>query len=124
MSRVDFPAEPAAPVAEKENLPFGKIVLIGVTTLAFFALGCIWVRVYQQHRRADLGGMPPVPEVLGKAQIGIVNQRVFPLERSAQEKREIEEHQLSSYGWVDRKEGVIHVPIERAMDLVSQGAKP
>jgi hypothetical protein len=26
---------------------------------------------------------------------------------------------LSSYGWVDREGGVVHVPIERAMELVA-----
>lgn len=25
--------------------------------------------------------------------------------------------ELTTYGWVDRKNGVVHIPIERAMDL-------
>ncbi len=31
---------------------------------------------------------------------------------------------LNSYGWVDRKHGVIRIPIERAMDLVAQRGLP
>jgi hypothetical protein len=31
---------------------------------------------------------------------------------------------LTGYGWVDRRAGVVHIPIERAMALVAGGAKP
>ena len=31
-----------------------------------------------------------------------------------------EEKALNSYGWVDEKAGVVHIPIERAMQLVAQ----
>jgi hypothetical protein len=31
-----------------------------------------------------------------------------------------EEKELNSYGWVDEKAGTLHIPIERAMDLVVQ----
>lgn len=32
--------------------------------------------------------------------------------------------QLNSYGWVDRTNGVAHIPIDRAMDLISQRGLP
>jgi hypothetical protein len=35
-----------------------------------------------------------------------------------------EEQTLSTYGWVDEKAGVIHIPIERAMQLVAQRGLP
>jgi hypothetical protein len=35
-----------------------------------------------------------------------------------------EEARLHSYGWVDRKAGVIHIPIERAMELTAQRGLP
>lgn len=28
-----------------------------------------------------------------------------------------QEEQLHSYGWIDRQKGVVHIPVERAMDL-------
>lgn len=39
--------------------------------------------------------------------------------------RETQTKQISSYGWVDQKAGVVHLPIERAMELTVQqyGAK-
>ena len=35
-----------------------------------------------------------------------------------------EEKTLYSYGWVDEKAGTIHIPIERAMDLIVQRGLP
>ncbi len=35
-----------------------------------------------------------------------------------------EEKQLNSYGWVDQKAGVAHIPIERAMQLVAERGLP
>ncbi len=35
-----------------------------------------------------------------------------------------QEDQLHSYGWVDQKAGVAHIPIERAMDLIVQRGLP
>jgi hypothetical protein len=35
-----------------------------------------------------------------------------------------EEQTLNSYGWVDEKAGVVHIPIERAMHLVAQRGLP
>jgi hypothetical protein len=35
-----------------------------------------------------------------------------------------EEQTLNSYGWIDEKAGVVHIPIERAMQLVEQRGLP
>ena len=35
-----------------------------------------------------------------------------------------EEKQLYSYGWTDEKAGVVHIPIERAMELIAQRGLP
>src|ERR1035438_10596390 len=35
-----------------------------------------------------------------------------------------QENQLHSYGWVDEKDGVAHIPIERAMELIVQRGLP
>lgn len=32
--------------------------------------------------------------------------------------------ELNSYGWVDKQNGVVHIPIERAMDIVMQQGFP
>ena len=35
-----------------------------------------------------------------------------------------EQKQLYSYGWVDEKSGIVHIPIDRAMDLIAQRGLP
>jgi len=35
-----------------------------------------------------------------------------------------EEETLNTYGWVDQKAGVVHIPIDRAMDLIAQQGLP
>ena len=35
-----------------------------------------------------------------------------------------EERKLNSYGWVDEKAGTVHIPIERAMELLAQRGLP
>jgi len=37
--------------------------------------------------------------------------------------RAAEETRLTTYGWVDRKAGVVRIPIERAKELVAEGAR-
>jgi hypothetical protein len=37
--------------------------------------------------------------------------------------RAAEDAQLHGYGWVDRRAGVVHIPIERALDLVAAEAE-
>jgi len=41
-----------------------------------------------------------------------------------QDLRRREDQVLSSYGWVDKKAGVAHMPIDRAMDMVLQRGLP
>ncbi|HET7442675.1 MAG TPA: hypothetical protein VFJ47_15335 [Terriglobales bacterium] len=35
-----------------------------------------------------------------------------------------QEQRLNSYGWVDEKSGILHIPIERAMQLIAQNGLP
>jgi hypothetical protein len=41
-----------------------------------------------------------------------------------QDLRGPKDEQLATYGWVDEKAGVVHIPIERAMELVVQRGLP
>jgi len=38
--------------------------------------------------------------------------------------REAEDAKLNSYGWIDRKNGVVRIPIARAMELLAQRGLP
>ncbi len=38
--------------------------------------------------------------------------------------RQQEQTRLNSYGWVDQERGIVHIPIERAMDMLVQKGLP
>jgi hypothetical protein len=38
--------------------------------------------------------------------------------------RRREDSELESYGWIDRKSGMVRIPIDRAMDLLAQRGLP
>ncbi|MEM4409504.1 MAG: hypothetical protein QXI19_12260 [Candidatus Caldarchaeum sp.] len=40
------------------------------------------------------------------------------------ELRRVEEGRLSSYGWVDEQKGIVYVPIDRAMELLTEKGLP
>jgi len=44
--------------------------------------------------------------------------------RELAEMRRDEQKQLTSYGWVDRSRGTVHMPIDRALDLTLQRGLP
>jgi hypothetical protein len=56
----------------------------------------------------DAGRVPPEPRLQTQPFADIEHQR-------AEERRV-----LSSYGWVDERAGVVHIPIERAKELLLQ----
>jgi hypothetical protein len=122
MSRADeyLPGPP-----EPERLPLRRIATVGLAALAVFAAGCIGVFWYSSSRRAALGGQPQGAPRIGQPEVGLVEQRPFALEQTAAEKRALQRHQLEAYGWKDRGRGRIHIPIERAMELVAgSGSRP
>ena len=65
--------------------------------------------------RRALGGMPPIPDEVGNYDIALVHQRPFDLADLGQRKRLKQQQRLSSYGWVDREKGQIHIPIDVAI---------
>lgn len=99
---------------EAEGLALWKIVLVGVTSLAVFAASILWAE-------AILGARPRLTNrahEAGRAEVGIVNQWPFELDRRAEETRARDLHRLESWGWVDARAQRIHMPVEQAMDAV------
>ncbi|GIV19821.1 MAG: hypothetical protein KatS3mg023_1572 [Armatimonadota bacterium] len=72
--------------------------------------------------------VPPAPS----AQTPVAQQRPQPpapvLQANPaadmQKFREREEQKASTYGWVDEKGGIAHVPVERAMEMVAERGLP
>ena len=91
------------------------VVLAAVVLLGFFKL------LARQERRHDppppplaqeAGQLPPAPRL-----------QSAPLQDLEQLRAE-EEKELTSYGWVDEKAGVAHIPIDEAIKIVAARGLP
>jgi hypothetical protein len=119
--------EHPAPIQAQEDMSVnaGKIIAVAITALVIFALAAWWsAGIYDKQSKAlQPSGPDPIPAVIGSPQIGLVEQVPFDLSRSAQLYQIEHRKRLESWGWVDPKAGIIHMPIERAMEQVVQESK-
>ena len=113
---------PAAQAEEAIN--WLAVIGTGLAALIVFSLATLVVWRYLDAREKVLQpNGPAVIPALGQAEIGIVDQVPFDVTRALQVYRNEQVERLSSWGWMDRKQGTIHMPIDRAMDLVVREEK-
>lgn len=106
----EWPTPPHAP----EGVRWGVIGALTAIALSLYALGVIIA--WFQLRYLQRGAHNPIPYLIGHPRINMLMQQVFDLETAAHEQQRRERLRLSSYGWSDRESGMIHVPVERAME--------
>jgi hypothetical protein len=96
-------------------------VLVGLSIFAAVVVGVLFFALEKRADKRDTAAIaeaglerpqpdkiPPAPRL----EIHTVGRwRTF---------REAEQARLSSYGWMDRGTGAVHIPIERAMDLIAE----
>jgi hypothetical protein len=109
------------------------LTLVVVTVLCMFGLKGLYA--FLDHReRATQSAVNPlvknVPEDTRHIPPGYP-QTAFPSPRlEVDERGQLDgirlqqDDELYSYGWVDEKAGVVHIPIERAMNLLAQRGLP
>jgi hypothetical protein len=120
-------AEHPAIRAEPDHVPTPRIVAVGVLALILFLVASVvTIRWGLDGTRAALlpDGPPAPPAEIGKNKIGIVEQRLFEVATEPAEVRRGQAERLRSWGWVDRKAGVVHMPIDEAMARVARGERP
>jgi hypothetical protein len=97
-----------------------KIVAVGALALAVFAAGILWAHALMVGWRTELqaGGKSPVASEMGKSEIGIVDQVMFEKDHRLEIWKAERARRLDTFGWVDRAKGIVHIPIEQAMEKV------
>jgi hypothetical protein len=90
------------------------LVFVAVTALNILYLGRLPAAPFPpvDLQNAPVPTLPPEPRL--EAEPGQQLQRL----------RSEEEKLLNSYGWVDQNAGIVHIPIDRAMDLLAQRGLP
>jgi hypothetical protein len=102
--------------SEPDRIPSIPIIAVGVGALVVFFIAS-WVTLsYLRVREGDRPPLP-VPQELGQSKL---------FETATRGRRDLEarRERLGSYGWVDPKAGIVHLPIDRAMELSAQGVRP
>jgi len=80
-----------------------KVILLwGVTTVIILAILLVWLRSYFFVVRN---------ETIQKNYLSAPNPKIDDLHAH-------EKQVLNSYGWVDRQKGIVHIPIDQAMELM------
>ena len=94
------------------------IALFLCTALIFL---CIWIFMRVLIAKEVAGEKSPAPRTAG----------AFPEPRlevrpsgELEKLRAAEKRQMNSYGWIDRNAGIVHIPIDRAMQLIAERGLP
>jgi len=109
--------------SEDDRVPSIRILAVGIGALVIFFLASFVTLSYLRVREGERP-LLPVPPELGQSKIGLVEQQLFESATRGERDRAARKERLRSYGWVDRKAGVVRIPIERAMELTAQGVRP
>ena len=125
---VEFEREDLAP---KPILLFLLALIVGCLMVALVLRGMYsYLDVYENHHEpAQSPLVEPTTADTRTVSPGDITK--FPQPRlETDERREIndfrdqEEQTLNSYGWVDQQAGVVRIPIDRAMQLLTQRGLP
>ncbi len=108
--------------SEEDRVPALRLVFVGVAALLIFFLGSL-VTVSYLRARQRANGPVVVPPEIGQSKIGLVEQQLFDLAVRGQRSRDKQLERLGTTGWVDRRAGVAHIPIDEAMRLVASGVR-
>lgn len=103
-----------------------KIVVVGVVSLVIFAISAVIAGMILSADETELNakGLAPLPaDIRQKEEIGIIDYVPFDTDHRLEHWHAKQAAALTSYGWVDRSKGIIHIPIDQAMkDVIDQAS--
>lgn len=114
--------DPVSGSADQEaGIDIKKIIAVGVVSLSLFGISAVVAGkiVSSDTKRLEAErGIAGEAKYLGQPEVNIVEQVHYDADtRVAVWKQDIAKRQ-NGYGWVDRKAGTIHVPVESVYDRV------
>jgi hypothetical protein len=120
--------------AHADGMNLSKIIMVGVVALAVFAAGVIWAYFIYTGAKAEINknGAAKQGSEIGKTEIGIVDQVLFSDDHRLEDWKAAHRKHLDGVGWVDKAKGIVHIPIEQAMqkvvasppDIAGEGVAP
>jgi hypothetical protein len=117
-------------VRQEEDVVRGRtLVRVSLLALAVSVLAVlVSTAILGRDGQAALGGGPAERVakhgMVAPPTIGLVEQTLIEHEERGLAERRAEEARLEVYGWVDRRQGIAHIPIEEAMALIVSENRP
>ena len=99
-------------------------VVVGLTLLTLGGMGVSWwyLNSVEQEERATERSVPPLAATLPLEPPEPRLQATPAADLTAV--REREESILNTYGWIDRKTGLVRIPIDRAIEVLAERGLP
>jgi hypothetical protein len=96
---------------------------IGLAALIIFVLFAIYGLMAWLRESAARRAEPPSPLSVTRAPTPGPQLLIEP-GRAMKNMRHQEQARLKSYGWIDQEKGIVHIPIERAIDMLAAKGLP
>ena len=94
-----------------------KVWAIGITGVVVILVSLVVVELYRPEEGISLPerleGVPP-------SSVAGVRQTLITVDREDERERDRDLARLESWGWVDEESGLVHMPIEAAMELLAR----
>lgn len=112
------------PVQEEDRIAIPTILVVAVVSLLTFGVGVIWAVSIQRSENKTVVQWHKAngPDEAGKPEVGIVFQTPFNKSAYAEEKKAEKTEWLAHYGYSDKAKGVVHIPIDQAIQKYVQSA--
>jgi hypothetical protein len=103
---------------EPDLIASRPVLLVVVATVVLTAVGVAvaWLLEVGQLGAIQGDAPPPRPPRI-PTEVSAIETQIFARRAQGLEDNRAAERWLSSYGWIDREQGVVHIPIEAAIEL-------
>ena len=111
---------PQRPGYEKRDISVGAVAIFAVSlVVALIVIHYLALGAFHHLAAQSPVYLPPSP--LATTREDFTGPRLLVNQKQDMETfRASEDMLLNNYGWVDRTQGLVHIPIDRAIDLLAQ----
>jgi len=123
----DHPGDNAQVSYERRDVDIVQITGFGIGLLIAFMVSVVamWGLFEYFKVREDKVNPPNPPAMMSEKQMMPPKPQLQPdPPQELKAMRQNEDMLLTSYGWMDQSKGIVHIPIEAAIDIVAQKGLP